>query len=122
MRGRRTGAPASCLSAAPVTAGEVMGTMTYYNSQGEATVYDLIATRSIERRERIAPTLEEIAAYSAADPNPFPRFTFEFALLYIVLPLLGLFLLYRLLYRLFHRKPKKKKKLNSLEPQNRFYR
>ena len=107
---------------APVTAGEVMGTMTYYNSQGEATVYDLIATRSIERRERIAPTLEEIAAYSAADPNPFPRFTFEFGLLYIVLPLLGLFLLYRLLYRLFHRKPKKKKKLNSLEPQNRFYR
>ena len=107
---------------APVTAGEVMGTMTYYNSKGEATVYDLVATRNIGRRERVAPTLDEIAAYSASDPNPFPRFTFEFALLYIVLPLAGLFLLYRLLHSLFHRKPKKKKKLNNLEPQNRFYR
>ncbi len=99
-----------------------MGTLTYYNSSGQATVYDLVATRSIERRERIAPTLDEIAAYSAADPNPFPRFTFEFALLYIALPVLAVFILFRLLHRLFHRKPKKKKKLNNLEPQNRFYR
>ena len=107
---------------APVTAGEVMGTLTYYNSSGQATVYDLVATRSIERRERIAPTLDEIAAYSAADPNPFPRFTFEFALLYIALPVLAVFILFRLLHRLFHRKPKKKKKLSNLAPQNRFYR
>ena len=107
---------------APVEAGEVMGTMTYYNNQGQATVYELVATRSIERRERAAPTLEEIAAYSAADPNPFPRFTFEFALLYIALPLIALFILFRLIHGLFHRKPKKRKKLNSFEPQNRFYR
>ena len=107
---------------APVTTGEVMGTMTYYNSQGEATVYELVATRSIERRERIAPTLDEIAAYSENDPNPFPRFTFEFALLYIALPLLAVHILFRLIRGLFRRKPRKKKKLGSMEPQNRFYR
>ena len=107
---------------APVSRGEVMGTLTYFNNQGEATVYELIATRDIARRERIAPTLQEIAQYTENDPNPFPRFTFEFALLYIALPLLALFILFRLIKGLFRHKPRRKKKLSNLEPQNRFYR
>lgn len=108
---------------APVEQGEVMGTLTYYNDNREATVYELVASRSIERRDKIAPTLEDIAAYTDADPNPFPRFTFEFALLYIVCPLLVLWLLIHLLRRLLNKERKKKKpRIRTVEPTERYYR
>lgn len=109
---------------APVEMGEVMGTLTYYNGNKEATVYELIATRSIERRERVAPSLEEIYAYTEADKNPFPRFTFEYALLFL-LPFIVLALLIRLIVRLVKhkKKPEKKsKKLHKLEENERYYR
>lgn len=108
--------------AAPIEKGEVMGTLTYYNDQQEATVYELIATRSIERREKLAPTLDDIAAYTEADPNPFPRFTLEFALLYIVLPVAALLLLINLFRRLILKKGKRKPKIHTVEPTERYYR
>ena len=108
---------------APVEQGEVMGTLTYYNANREATVYELVASRSIKRRDKIAPTLEDIAAYTEADPNPFPRFTFEFALLYIVCPILVIFLIIKLLRRLFKKdKHNKKPKVHTVEPTERYYR
>ena len=62
---------------APVEAGEVMGTLTYtpLSPGAEPVVYELLASRSIIRRASLAPTLDEIRAYTAADPNPFPRFS-----------------------------------------------
>ena len=63
--------------AAPVTAGEQIGTMTYFPEFGDPVVYSLTASRSIERRDNVPKTLEEISNETMADPNPLPRFSFE---------------------------------------------
>lgn len=69
---------------APVTAGEVMGTMTYViPTTGETVVYNLLATRSIPERTDMPPTLAEIYAESEADPNPFPPLTAEVVLIFL---------------------------------------
>ena len=106
---------------APIEAGETMGTLTYYNANKEATVYELVATRSIARRERVAPTVEEIIAYTEADPNPFPRFTLEFAAIYIALPIFCIILLIRLLVRLLSKKKGKSKKKKIKPKQTQTY-
>ncbi len=107
---------------APVEAGEVMGTMTYTPllPGSEPIVYELIATRSIIRRPSIAPTVEEIKAYTDADPNPFPRFSLEF-LIIILLPVLAVALIAILLFKLLTRKRKPKLK-QKLEYKTRYYR
>ena len=99
-----------------------MGTLTYYDENGDPTVYELLATRSIARREQLAPTIDEIIAYTEADRNPFPRFTFEFAMIYIVLPLLVIVLIVRLFRRITRRKTRKKKRMRNIEPQERYFR
>ncbi len=66
---------------APVTAGEVMGTMTYFEDNGSAAVYDLVASRSVEARENAPKTLEQIEAETYADPNPFPPLNADMVLL-----------------------------------------
>ena len=66
---------------APIAAGEVMGTLTYFPETGEPAVYDLVAARSVAVRDNVPKTLEEIIAETYADPNPFPPFSFEVALL-----------------------------------------
>ena len=49
---------------APIEKGEVMGTMTYYPTDGGSpVVYDLIAGRTIQRRDNAPLTLEEIFIY-----------------------------------------------------------
>ena len=73
---------------APVKAGEEMGTMTYYNEKGESAVYSLTASRSVEKRENVPKTLEEIITETYADPNPFPPFTLEFALIFLGPPVI----------------------------------
>lgn len=88
---------------APITAGEVMGTLTYFPEDGSPAVYNLTASRSIEKRANAPKTLEEIVAETEADPNPFPPFTFEMGL-YIALPILGLYILIRVLGRVRHRR------------------
>ena len=57
--------------------------------------YNLIASRSVAKRENAPKTLEEIVAETDADPNPFPPFTAE-TVAYIVLPVAGLWLLLHL--------------------------
>ena len=106
---------------APIQEGDVMGTMTYYDEQGLPTVYELLATRSIARREQLFPTIDEIIAMTINDPNPFPRFTVEFALFYIILPLLLIVLLIRLIHRIRHRKNRRKKRIRNVEPQERYF-
>lgn len=107
---------------APIEKGEVMGTLTYYNDNKEETVYELIATRSIERREKLAPSIDDIIAYTEADPNPFPRFTFDFAIKYIVLPVALIVLLVKLIKNIFRKGKKKKPRIHTVEPTERYYR
>lgn len=88
---------------APIQAGEVMGTMTYFPETGEPVIYNLLAARSIAKRENAPLTLEEIVAMTMADPNPFPPFTFEMGL-YIFVPVFGLWLIIRILRKVIRRR------------------
>lgn len=107
---------------APVMAGEVMGTLTYTPTApgAEPILYELVATRSIIRRESISPSIEEIIAYTEADPNPFPRFSVEL-LLILLLPVIAVAVISQMLYKLITRtrKPRVKQKL---EYKTRYYR
>ena len=107
---------------APIQEGEVMGTLTYYDDQGRPTVYQLLATRSIARRPQLAPSIEDIIAYTESDKNPFPRLTFEFAFFYIFLPLFVIWLIVRFFKRLKQRHTRKKKRHREIEPQERYFR
>ncbi|MBR5547391.1 MAG: D-alanyl-D-alanine carboxypeptidase [Clostridia bacterium] len=108
--------------ATPITQGEVMGTMTYYpENGGSPVVYDLVASRSIERRENAPLTLEEIEALVFGDPNPFPPLSVELVLTFL-LPAAGVFLVIRTLWRITHKSTARKRKKSSVKPQNRFYR
>ena len=99
-----------------------MGTLTYYDDQGRPTVYQLLATRSIARRPQLAPSIEDIIAYTESDKNPFPRLTFEFAFFYIFLPLFVIWLIVRFFKRLKQRHTRKKKRHREIEPQERYFR
>jgi len=106
---------------APISAGEVMGTLTYY-AEGEApVVYDMIASRSIAARKQLAPSIEQIYADAENDPNPFPRLTFELVFLFVILPIAALILLIHLLKMLF-RFIKAKRKVKAVKPSGRYYR
>lgn len=106
---------------APITKGEVMGTMTYYPTDGgSAVTYDLVASRSIERRENAPLSLEEIEALVYSDPNPFPPLSVELVAV-ILLPVGGVFLGFRLLMRLLRRSGKHRVG-RAPKPRNRFYR
>jgi len=107
---------------APIAAGEVVGIMTYTppGGQAEPVEYELVAARTVTRRASLAPSVEEIYAYSDADPNPFPRFSLEF-LVIILIPVIIVILISQLFFRLFtkKRKPKVKQKLSY---KTRYYR
>ncbi len=94
---------------APISAGETMGSLTYFPETGEPVSYDLVASRSIAVRENVPKTLEQIIAETYADPNPFPPLTLEVILVLLspVLFLLVLILLIFLLRRWFRKKQKK---------------
>ena len=96
---------------APVSAGEVMGTMTYFPDRGNPVVYNLVAARSIDRRTNAPKTLEEIVAETEADPNPFPPLTFEIGL-YLTVPVLLLYIL----IKLFSRVRRRRRALNARMP------
>ncbi|MBR5288216.1 MAG: D-alanyl-D-alanine carboxypeptidase [Clostridia bacterium] len=93
---------------APIYAGDVLGTLLFYSESGETAEYDLIATRTIEARKNAPPTLEQIVAYTMADENPFPRFTWDL----LIPPTIILIVLYMLLRLLFRRRKKKEKMPN----------
>ena len=75
---------------APITAGETIGTMTYFDANGEPIVYNLVASRSVARRANAPKTLEEIVAETYSDPNPFPKPTVEMGV-YAALPFVGMY-------------------------------
>ncbi len=84
---------------APIEAGEVMGTVTFFPENGEPSVYDLIASRSVAVRENLPKTLEQIEAETYADPNPFPPLDLYFGMVLLgPIAALGIvFILLRLL-------------------------
>ena len=90
--------------AAPIEAGEVMGTMSYFAEDGTVSEYNLIAGRTVAKRENAPKTLEEIVAETEADPNPFPPITVELVVL-ALLPFVLLALLIHILRRI-HKKRK----------------
>lgn len=105
---------------APIQAGEVVGTMTYIPEGGGAvSVYNLVASRTVERREDAPKSLEEIVAETYADPNPFPPFSIEL-LGMALLPVGGIALLVWVILKLTHRTGRRKK-LRAPKPANRFY-
>lgn len=83
---------------APINVGDVMGILTYYSENSGTAEYELVATRSIAAREDAPPTLEQIEAYTAADENPWPRFSWDLLVPPAAL-LLALILLIRFLFR-----------------------
>ena len=91
---------------APVTAGEIMGSVTYFAENGEAVVYDLVASRTVAVRENVPKTLEQIVQETYADPNPFPEFSLYFAVLFFgpVLLLITFIFLIILLLRRFRKR------------------
>ena len=101
---------------APVTVGDVMGILTFYAEDGSTADYELVATRSIAARENAPPTLEHIEAYTAADENPWPRFSPD----YLVLPALALLLLWALV-RFFKKHRKKRSKAPDIRPPKKRY-
>lgn len=92
--------------AAPIAAGEIMGTMTYYPDIGAPVVYNLIAERSIGKRENSPKTLEQIVAETEADPNPWPPLSVDLVL--ILLTPLIVFVIVILILRVIFRKIQKR--------------
>lgn len=106
---------------APITKGEVFGTMEYYPKDGgSAVIYELVAGRSIERRMNAPKSIEEIEAEVYADPNPFPPFSFELLAIFLT-PFVGVGLVIWLLMRLFRRTGRHRKG-RVPKPSNRYFR
>ena len=101
---------------APVSVGDVMGVLTFYSETGDTAEYELVATRSIAMRENAPPTLEQIEAYTAADENPFPRFSWDM----LVPPVLVLLVL-RTIHRFIRRHRKKRPKAPVFKPVKKRY-
>ncbi|MDR3050133.1 MAG: D-alanyl-D-alanine carboxypeptidase [Oscillospiraceae bacterium] len=104
---------------APVTEGETMGILTFYPNGQETVEYELYATRSIEARKDAPPSLADIEASTLADPNPFPRFSWEYVT-WAGVSLALFLLLLRALYRRASSKRARKKRLPM--PKHRYYR
>ena len=102
---------------APVVAGEQLGTLTYFPEKGDPAIYNLSASRGVEQRENVPKTLEQIIADTYADPNPFPPFGFEFALI-VFGPLL--ILLSLIVFLIVRHKKRGAHKLHAPKPVNRY--
>ncbi len=102
---------------APVTAGEIMGTMTYFGDNGSAYVYDLVASRSVAARENAPKTLEQIEAETYADPNPFPPLNADMVIL-ILMPFLLMGILVLIILRI--RKQRRNRRRKTPHPVSRY--
>ncbi len=103
---------------APIEAGEQVGTLTYVDYDRQQTaVYALKAARSVAQRENVPKTLEQIIIETYSDPNPFPPFSFEFALILFGPPLL---LIGLIAFFIIRRRKKGTRKLRAPKPVNRY--
>lgn len=103
---------------APITYGQVIGTLTFYPDGEPEAIYDLVATRSIAARSDAPPTLEEIEKRVLEDPSPFPPFGWDWVLPPILTLLMVLWIL-RALIRIAIKRHKSKKQIPK--PKRRYY-
>lgn len=101
---------------APINVGDVMGILTFYAESGETAEYELVATRSIAMRENAPPTLEQIEAYTAADDNPWPRFSWD-----LLVPPGAVLLAFVWFIRFIKRHRKKRPKAPDIKPVKKRY-
>lgn len=95
--------------AAPVTAGEIMGEMTYVREDGTSITFNLVASRSIARRDNLPLTYAEIVAMTEAQTGiPIVPETVIPALIILLIPTAVLVLLFRI-----HRKHKRHNRFTS---------
>ena len=107
---------------APIEAGEVMGTLTYYPPEGgSAVVYELLASRPVAAREQLAPTIDQIIENAENDKNPFPRMTFEIVFIHFILPAIAIYLLVKLI-NFLRRHIHHRRKVKTHKPISRYYR
>lgn len=94
---------------APINAGEVVGTMTYFPENQSPVVYNLIASRTVARRENTPKTLDQIAAETEADTNPFPPLSIWLVLLFLspLLAYIVILLILRFIFRVLRRRQAK---------------
>lgn len=94
---------------APINAGEVVGTMTYFPENQSPVVYNLIASRTIAQRENTPKTLDQIAAETEADSNPFPPLSIWLVLLFLspLLAYIAILLILRFIFRVLRRRQAK---------------
>ena len=102
---------------APVRAGEQMGRMTYFPERGDPVEYTLTASRAVEQRENVPKTIEQIIEETYADPNPFPPFGFELAVILFGPPLLFIGLI---VFLVIYRKKRRAHRLRAPRPVNRY--
>ena len=102
---------------APIAAGETIGTMTYFPQYGDPVVYQLTASRSVARRENAPKTLEEIINETYADPNPFPPFSFELAMVFLGPSLILAFLV---IAAVLFRKRRRGRRMKTPKPSRRY--
>ena len=102
---------------APIAAGEQIGTMPYFPERGDPVVYSLTSSRSVEQRENVPKTIEQIIADTYADPNPFPPFGFEMAVILLGPPLL---LIALIAFIVILRKKKGARRYRAPKPVNRY--
>ena len=95
---------------APVAAGEVVGTMTYFPENQPPVVYNLIAGRTVAQRVGAPKTLEQIAAETDADSNPFPPLSIWLVLLFLS-PLIAYAIILLTLHFIFKALRKRQAKL-----------
>ncbi len=105
----------------PISEGEPMGTFTYTAEDGSQTVYNMLAGRSIAKRENAPKTLAEIEEMVNSDPNPLPPMSVDLVLI-LLAPLAVLFVLVKLLMSLFHRGGGRHRKSRVPKPSNRYFR
>jgi hypothetical protein len=103
---------------APITQGQVVGTLTFYPDNEPPAVYNLLAGRNIAARTDAPLTLEEIEARAMADPSPFPPFALDWVLPPVLLALAVVTAL-RYAIRALWRRHRKKKQIP--ERRRRYY-
>ena len=102
---------------APIQVGEQVATMTYNPPYSAPIVYSLVASRTVEQRENVPKTLEEIYNEVDADPNPFPPFSVELAFLLFSPLLLVLGIAAAIIVM---RKKRRSNKFRTPKPANRY--
>ena len=86
---------------APFTAGEVVGTMTFFPDGGEPVEYHLVASRSIGARENAPPSLQEIIDSVMNDPNPLPKLNSRILVSYVVIPIVLIWIIMHFISKLW---------------------